>query len=130
MVFPKLASATAGEASLTELVKALVKADLVSAVDTSASVTIFAPTDAAMKAAKWDTLDLATLTAVLKYHVVPAVAYSTDLVDGEIVPTLQGGKVKISVNSKGVQANDANVVVANALIQNGVVHVIDKVLIP
>jgi len=130
LFFPKLTSQTASDAGLSELVKALVKANLVAAVDSTPGITIFGPTNAALKAVNWDTLPLQTLTSVLTYHVVPALAYSTDLSDGEVVPTLQGGKIKISVSSTGVKINDANVAVANALVKNGVVHVIDKVLIP
>ncbi len=100
------------------------------AVDTTKSLTIFAPTDAAMKAAQWEKLDIKTLVAVLTYHVVPAVAYSTDLKASQEFPTLEGKNVTVVVSSSGVKVNDANVVVANALVMNGAVHVIDKVLIP
>jgi transforming growth factor-beta-induced protein len=130
LMFPKTVAETAVTAGLTELAAALTKADLVSAVDDTKTLTIFAPTNEAMKAAKWETLDLATLTAVLTYHVVPAVAYSTDLTDGEKVPTLQGEDITLSISGGVVKANGATVVVANALTQNGVVHVIDQVLIP
>jgi uncharacterized surface protein with fasciclin (FAS1) repeats len=130
LFFPHHVSHTAQNAGLTELVKALTKANLTAAVDTTPGLTIFAPTNDAMQAAKWETLDIATLTKVLTYHVVPAVAYSTDLTNGMTVKTLEGGSLTIDVSSSGVKVNDANVAVANALVENGVVHVIDKVLIP
>lgn len=130
LMFPALTSITAQAAGLTELVAALSKADIVGAVDETASLTIFAPTNAAMKAAGWDKLDIATLRSVLSYHVVNAVAYSTDLRDRQVFKTLQGKNVTVHVNARGVQVNDAQVVIPNVLIRNGVVHVIDKVLMP
>jgi len=83
-----------------------------------------------MQAAGWTKLDIKTLQAVLSYHVVPAVAFSTDLKDGQQLKTLQSEAVTVRVSAQGVQINDANVAVANVLIRNGAVHVIDKVLIP
>jgi len=135
LMFPKLVSETAVAAPgniLSELVAALVKAGLVEAVNTAASVTIFAPTNDAMKAANWSSLSVADLAKVLKYHVVTAVARSTDLADGLVVPTLlDGQKLTININGTVVLVNkDSKVYVPNVLVKNGVVHVIDKVLIP
>jgi uncharacterized surface protein with fasciclin (FAS1) repeats len=130
LFFPEPTSRTAQAAGLTELIAALQKAGLVNVVDTTESLTIFAPTNAALKAAGWDKLDIPTLQAVLSYHVVRAVAFSTVLKDGEQLRTLEGHVVDVKVNAQGVQINDANVAVANVIIRNGAVHVIDKVLIP
>lgn len=130
LFFPRDISQTAQEAQLNELQKALQKANLTHTVDTAAGITVFAPTDSAMRAANWESLDIPTLTAVLTYHVVPAVAYSDSLKDGQVVPTLNGKTLKIGVSASGVTVNDANVLLANALVENGAVHVIDKVLIP
>jgi transforming growth factor-beta-induced protein len=132
--FPANVSTTASEADLTELISALDKAGLVDAVDSTAALTIFAPTNAAMNAANWKSLDTATLKTVLTYHVVPAVAYSTQLKNNEVVPTLQGETLTILLQNGGVEVvgknSRAKVVLANALTQNGVVHVIDTVLLP
>jgi uncharacterized surface protein with fasciclin (FAS1) repeats len=129
LLFPAKVSTTAQDAGLTELVAALTKAKLVDAVDNTPGLTIFAPTNDAMKASQWDALDVDALTAILKYHVVPGLAYSTDLTDGEKFNTLEGKEVEIHIGSS-VMVNDANVAVPNALTTNGVVHVIDKVLSP
>ena len=72
--------------------------------------------------------DIPTLTAILTYHVVAGKVMSTDLVDGP-VPTLNGADVVVDL-SNGVMINDANVVAADIDACNGVIHVIDKVLLP
>jgi len=129
---PEKTSATATRAHLTTLVEAVVKAGLVSAVDTTPGITIFAPTDAAFARAGIDPkkVDKATLTKVLTYHVVPAVAFSTELKDGEKVPTLEGDSLTLHIREGRVIVNNANVEYPNVLVANGVVHVIDHVLIP
>jgi uncharacterized surface protein with fasciclin (FAS1) repeats len=130
LFFPETTSRTAQAAGLTELVAALQKAGIVNTVDGTDSLTIFAPSNAAMIAAGWSRLDIPTLQSVLQYHVVPSVAYSTDLKNGQQIKTLQGKNVAVRINGQSVQINDANVAVPNVLIRNGVVHVIDKVLMP
>jgi hypothetical protein len=92
-----------------------------------------APTDAAFDALPEGTLDalladIPALTEILTYHVVPAMALSTGLVDGP-VDTVEGDPVYIETHD-GVMVNDANVETADVLASNGVIHVIDKVLIP
>jgi len=114
------------------LLDAVVKAGLADALDTTAGITLFAPTDRAFIEAGIDigNTSVAVLKKVLTYHVVPAVAYSTDVKDGEVVPTLEGGKLTLKVDKEGVHVNDARVIAANLLLKNGVAHVIDKVLMP
>jgi hypothetical protein len=92
-----------------------------------------APPNAAFEALPEGTIeallaDIPTLTAILTYHVVSGNVRSTDLVDGP-VPTLNGADVDVDL-SNGVMINDANVVAADNIGCNGVIHVIDKVLIP
>merc|ERR1712166_1491843 len=129
LMLPKLTSEVATTGGLTQLVNALTKAALADTVNTAASLTIFAPTDAAMVAAGWDALDNETLASVLKYHVVAGtVAYSTGLSAGAIT-TLEGSDITVDLSS-GVKINDATVALANVLTKNGVVHIMDKVLIP
>jgi len=129
LMLPKLTSEVATTGGLTQLVNALTKAALADTVNTAASLTIFAPTDAAMVAAGWDALDTETLASVLKYHVVAGtVAYSTGLSAGAIT-TLEGSDITVDLSS-GVKINDATVTLANVLTKNGVVHIIDKVLMP
>ena len=131
LLLPGLASDTATAAGLTHLVEALTIAGLADAVNTATGVTIFAPTNAAFDAlGDWRNLPVETLVSVLTYHVVTATAYSTGLVDGQQLATLQGETVVVGVSGNGVTVNNASVVLANALVQNGVVHVINQVLVP
>lgn len=132
IMFPGLVSALAAEAKLLTLTQALVKADLVTAVDTSASVTVFAPDERAFaRIGGIGNLTKDQLTPVLTYHVVPAVAFSTDLQDGQELPTLNGAKLKVSIDRHGVvRINGATVAWANSITANGAVHVIDAVLLP
>merc|ERR1712127_596020 len=128
--FPEDIVATATAAGLSTLIQQVVKAGLAEAVLTTPGITVFAPTDAAFAAIpNLPDLDVATLAEILLYHVAPAPAYSPELSSGP-VPTLNGNTVDVRVSAGGVQVNGANVIVANALVENGVVHVIDRVLIP
>ena len=70
------------------------------------------------------------LTDILLYHVAAGTALSTDLSDGMMVTTLNGKSVTVTINDDGVFINDAQVTVADIVADNGVVHVIDAVLLP
>jgi transforming growth factor-beta-induced protein len=122
------ASATAQAAGLTSLVGALTAADLAATVDGLKDVTIFAPTNAAFEAiaSTTKTLSKEQLGNVLKYHVVPTVAFSKDLKDGQVIKTLQGGSLTVMIMGDKVMINGANVVKADVAISGGVVHVIDR----
>ena len=133
--------------SLSVLVQALQRpaaaALLAAANDPKANLTVFAPTNAAFQAlltklgyTSLSQIPDATLVAVLQAHVVNgARAFSTDLTDKQAVTTLNGS-VTIGVSGAGVTVaaknnpTPANVVAANVLTNNGVVHVIDQVLLP
>jgi len=103
--------------------------------------TVFAPTDAAFNAAGFadaaaiEDADAATLRAILLYHVVPAAVFSTDLVSGAVA-TAGGGEITINVADPVTitdlddASTDAEVVDVNILTTNGVIHVIDQVLLP
>ena len=112
---------------------AVVAAGLADDLSGEGPFTVFAPTDAAIASLPEGALDAlladptGALAEVLLYHVVGAAALSTDLSDGQIITTLQGGDVEISIDM-GVMVNDANVIVADLIADNGVVHVIDAVL--
>jgi uncharacterized surface protein with fasciclin (FAS1) repeats len=120
----------------TLLEVAVVSAGLVDALsDTSGTFTVFAPTDDAFYMLPEGTLDAVLadnelLTSILTYHVVGGTALSTDLVDGTMVETLNGGSVTVTIDTNGVFINDAQVIVADIVADNGVVHVIDAVLLP
>jgi len=97
---------------------------------------VFAPTDAAFALLPTGTVETllddptGALTQILLYHVVGAEALSTDLTDGQTVSTLQGQPVTVTINASGVFINTAQVVMADVTADNGVVHVIDAVLLP
>ena len=119
----------------TTLETAVVAAGLAGTLSGEGPFTIFAPTDAAFDALPAGTLDAVLadnelLTAILTYHVVAGTTLSTDLMDGMVVETLNGESVTVSINAEGVFINDAEVVVADLVADNGVVHVIDAVLLP
>ncbi|RJU95060.1 MAG: hypothetical protein DWC08_00680 [Candidatus Poseidoniales archaeon] len=120
----------------TALVAALTQANLVSTLQGTGPFTVFAPTDAAFTAAGIDlsTFDTdaenATLVDILTYHVVSGSVASTALTDGLTATALNGDNVTFTVNAAGVQVNDANVVTADVAASNGIIHVIDKVLMP
>nr|WP_246246661.1 fasciclin domain-containing protein [Paenibacillus lemnae] len=127
---------TAVEAGqFTILVKALEKAGLVDTLKGNGPFTVFAPTDEAFTAllkqlnvTPEQLLERPDLKNILLYHVVPGKVLSTDLKDGMKVKTLEGSEVSISTNP--VMINDAKVVKADIPASNGVIHVIDKVLLP
>ena len=120
----------------TTLEAAVIAAGLADDLSGEGPFTVFAPTDAAFAALPEGTIDAllsdpeGELTKILLYHVVSGKAISGDLSDGMMIETLQGKEVKVTINNDGVFINDAKVVVADIEAGNGVVHVIDAVLIP
>jgi uncharacterized surface protein with fasciclin (FAS1) repeats len=120
--------------NLQTLVTALEAANLAETLSGPGPFTVFAPTDEAFAALPAGALnDLladpeGALTNVLLNHVVSGEVMSMDLSDGMTVETLGGAPLTITVNDDGVMVNDANVVVADLMTSNGVVHVIDAVL--
>jgi len=118
------------------LVAALSHAGLVSALQADGPFTVFAPTDDAFAAAGIDltTFDTdeenATLSAILLYHVVSDSVAASDVVDGMSADTLNGDALSFSVTDGTVMVNDATVTTADVMASNGIIHVIDKVLMP
>ena len=99
------------------------------------SLTLFAPTDAAFNLLPPGTVaallaDIPTLTDILTHHVVAANVPSSALSNGQVVTTLLGTGVTVTINSMGVYIDNAMVTIADITADNGVVHVIDAVLIP
>ena len=122
--------------TFTTLVAAVQAAGLVDTLKGEGPFTVFAPTDEAFAALPEGTVeDLLKpenkdqLVAILTYHVVPGKVMSTDLTNGMMAATVQGGEVTIMTEG-GVMVNDANVVTADIEASNGVIHVIDKVILP
>jgi len=122
--------------SFKTLASALAAADLISTLKGEGPFTVFAPTDAAFAKLPPGTLaDLLKpenkdqLVALLTYHVVPAKVTASEITDGS-VETVAGDPVTLSVADGMVMVNDATVVEADIMGSNGVIHVIDKVIMP
>jgi len=116
------------------LAAALDKAGLVSTLKGKGPFTVFAPTDAAfakVPKADLDALlaDKAKLTAVLTYHVVPGSVMAKDVKPGK-VKSVQGSDLTLATGSGGVTVDGAHVVKADIVADNGVIHVIDSVVLP
>ena len=119
--------------SFNTLAAALTAADLVATLKGKGPFTVFAPTDAAfakIPKADLDALlkDKAKLTAVLTYHVVAGKVMAADVKAGK-VKTVQGSEVTISTMG-GVSVDNAKVIKTDIMASNGVIHVIDSVIIP
>jgi transforming growth factor-beta-induced protein len=120
----------------TTLVAAVQAAGLVEALSDQGPLTVFAPTDDAFAALPAGTVeallnDIPALTDILLYHVVAGKAMAADVVGLEKVTTLQGSDVTITVNDQGVFLNDTvKVIITDMEASNGVIHVIDAVLLP
>lgn len=118
------------------LVAAVSAAGLVDTLKGDGPFTVFAPTDEAFAALPEGTVEsllqpenIDQLTAILTYHVVPGAVMSTDLSDGMMADTVQGDAVTFSIGDS-VMVEEANVVAADIEATNGVIHVIDAVILP
>merc|ERR1719183_2249457 len=127
----------AGVKDLSTLVTAVKAAGLVDTLSGKGPFTVFAPTNEAfgkldkdLVAALLKPENKQKLTEVLTYHVVAAEAKSTDLKNGEEIKTVEGGEVKVTISGSSMKINNADVTKADVLASNGVVHIIDSVLIP
>jgi uncharacterized surface protein with fasciclin (FAS1) repeats len=123
-----------GAGSFSTLAAAIEAAGLVDTLRGAGPFTVFAPTDEAfakIPAADLDALlaDKEKLTAVLTYHVVPGKVTSTDVSALDSAKTVQGGTIAIHA-SDGVKVNGANLVKADVMASNGVIHAIDTVIMP
>jgi uncharacterized surface protein with fasciclin (FAS1) repeats len=121
------------------LVAAVTAAKLVETLKGRGPFTVFAPTDEAFAKLPKGTVesllkDIPKLTSILTYHVVPGKVMAADVVKLKSAKTVQGQEVKIDAAKwhlhKNVKINDAEVVKADIVTDNGVIHVIDKVLLP
>lgn len=123
--------------SFETLVAAVQAADLVDTLTSAGPFTVFAPTDAAFAALPAGTVESLLLpenrdqlVAILTYHVVSGRVTSDQVTSLSKATTVQGADLDIAVNNGAVQINDATVVTADVEASNGVIHVIDTVLLP
>jgi len=131
-----IAAVASGNADLSTLVAALTAGDLVTTLEGAGPYTVFAPTYAAFAdiQSTVDTLlepgNKTDLQQVLTYHVVPGIYTASDLKDGQKLKTVEGQDLTVTVKDGVVKVNDATVESADINASNGVVHVINKVLVP
>ena len=131
-----IAAVATGNKDLSTLVAALTAADLVTTLEGTGPYTVFAPTDAAFADIQSivDTLlepdNKTDLQQVLTYHVVPGTYTAADLTDGQKLKTVEGQDLTVSIKDGVVKVNDATVEATDITASNGVVHVINKVLVP
>ena len=126
----------AGSPDHTTLVAAVKAAGLVETLSGPGPFTVFAPTNAAFEKLPAGTVESllkpenkAKLVAILTYHVVPAKVMAADVKSGE-APTVNGKKLNLKADSKGVMVNSAKVTATDLVGTNGVVHVVDTVILP
>ena len=124
-------------ADLLRIVAAVQAAELVEALKGEGPFTVFAPTDAAFGALPAGTVEnllkpenQEALQSVLLYHVVSGKIMAADIGTGAQPATLQGATINVVGSSSGVTVNGANVVAADVITSNGVIHVIDAVILP
>lgn len=121
------------------LVAAVKAADLVDTLKGNGPFTVLAPTDEAFKKLPAGTVEnllkpenKAKLAAILTYHVIPSKAMAADVVklNGKKVKTVEGSEVSITVKDGTVSVNNAKVIKTDIVTKNGVIHVIDTVILP
>ncbi|BAU07959.1 beta-Ig-H3/fasciclin [Fischerella major NIES-592] len=136
--FAELAQAAASQGSFKILTQATKAAGLEEQLTAQGPYTVFAPTDAAFNALPQGTLEnllkpenKQQLVQLLTYHVIPGQVTSTQLTSGD-VKTVEGTPVTIDVNStaRTISVNGAKVTQADILASNGVVHIVDQVILP
>eukprot|EP00747_Dinoflagellata_sp_TGD_P101137 gnl/TRDRNA2_/TRDRNA2_168247_c0_seq2.p1 gnl/TRDRNA2_/TRDRNA2_168247_c0~~gnl/TRDRNA2_/TRDRNA2_168247_c0_seq2.p1 ORF type:complete len:334 (+),score=67.25 gnl/TRDRNA2_/TRDRNA2_168247_c0_seq2:79-1080(+) len=136
---PTIVQIAVSTPGFSTLVAALTKANLVDTLSGAGPFTVFAPTDAAftkllsdLGATAEQLLAREDLTDILKYHVASGEKHMSteDYLDGQSLDMLQGSKVTISINGQTIKVGDATVTTPNVVGGNGVIHVIDKVLLP
>jgi uncharacterized surface protein with fasciclin (FAS1) repeats len=131
-----IAAIAAGDGRFDTLVAALTAADLVDTLNGAGQFTVFAPTDAAFAALPAGTIDAlladkTALTNILLYHVVGGKALASDVVGQSSLNTLGPGSISVTVTEDGVFLNDTvQIIITDIQASNGVIHVIDAVLIP
>ncbi len=132
---PTLAEIAGNSSTFNTLATALDAADLVDVLNSTGPFTVFAPTDEAFEVLPPEAIEALllpenkeSLIELLTYHVVPGVFLSSDLETGEVV-TVEGSTVAIEIGDT-ITVNSAQVIDADVVASNGVIHVINRVIIP
>lgn len=118
------------------LAAAATAAGLIETLQGAGPFTVFAPTDEAFAAIQSEVDKLllpenkSALANILTYHVVGGAVMASDLKDGQEITTVQGGKLKVKIANGKVMVGAATVTTANVVASNGVIHIIDSVLLP
>jgi uncharacterized surface protein with fasciclin (FAS1) repeats len=127
----------AGNKDFSTLVAAVQAAGLVETLSSAGPFTVFAPTNAAFEKLPAGTIETLlkpenkeTLTSILTYHVVPGTLKAAKVVKRTSIKTAQGGIIRIVVKDGTVMVNNAQIVATDIVASNGVIHVIDAVLLP
>lgn len=131
---PTIVDVAVSAGKFNTLVQAVQAAGLVEALSGEGPFTVFAPTDEAFAQIPADTLQAVLnnkeqLTTILTYHVVPGKLMAADVVRSSQLQTLQGQSITVSTEG-GVKVDDANVIQTDIEADNGVIHVIDRVIMP
>ena len=131
---PTIVDVAVQAGSFNTLVQAVQAAGLVETLSGEGPFTVFAPTDEAFAQIPQETLqavlaDKEKLTAILTYHVVPGKLMAADVVRSTQLQTVQGQSITVSTEG-GVRVDNANVIQTDIEADNGVIHVIDKVIMP
>lgn len=134
---PNIVSIAADNPDFTTLVAALKAADLVDALQADGPFTVFAPTNAAFEKLPAGTVESLLkpenkdkLVSILTYHVVPGQVLAKDVVKLDSADSLQGDDIHINVSMGKVTVDNANVIATDIKGSNGVIHVIDSVILP
>lgn len=132
---PNIVETAVSSGQFSTLVTAVQAAGLVETLSGEGPFTVFAPTDEAFKKLPAGTLetvlaDKEKLTAILTYHVVPGKVMAADVVNLTTAPTVLGQNLSVKVTDEGVMINDAKVLTSDIETSNGVIHVIDTVMLP
>lgn len=132
---PNIVEVASSAGSFTTLIQAVQAAGLQETLEGPGPFTVFAPTDEAFAKLPAGTVesllaDTAQLTKVLTYHVVSGKVMAADVQSLSSAPTVEGSELTIDASSGSVKVNNATVTQADIEADNGVIHVIDTVLIP
>ena len=133
-----IAQIAAADTNFSFLVAAVTKVGLLSAISGPGKFTVFAPTNAAFRAAgitDINAVPVATLETVVKYHVLTTNVFASDLINNTTAATLQGGNIRVTLPPAGVKIDGSTqpvsaITAADIVATNGVIHVIGRVMLP